>query len=703
MRSIGFATGALLLGLCGAPAMADELYTYLSNARFAGLLTGMTPDGRFAIGYLSRSDGNYGFRWDGASFVPYDEDLPYTQPLFISTDGRVVAGNQSDSRGQYTAGRWVDGAWTPITVYAAGGVGLAGMSADGTVVVGNSDVFINGTGRATRAFRLDTAATSNGLTDDDLLLFDGTGRSHASGVSADGRVVIGSAEKDGSFHAFRWTVGDSELTELLPGVDGSSAPFVSSDGSVVAVTGASGTGYRWTKSTNALALDGLKADGTGIVFISDMSRDGSVMVGIGLTEDNQPRAVRWVGTDVQNLGTIDDQTSVGYKVSGDGKVVFAIVTPNVDDATTFRATRWTEGKPMTLVTDILRDGGVNVGAWEAEAVTVTSFDGTVFGGIGHDDTSPGIWIARCTSLCAVIKEADLARSLSGLGAMGATTSLHLNAEIDAGRDMTTSAGASGTAATAFAYGAYDSDPTTSFTAGGTYSLGDDLIVGGSVGIAGIATDMTDGGRSEFIAPTFGGFIGSRPNSGLNWSLGASGTAFSGNVTRAYLNGVDPVTSTGSTTGSGFAIGAEAGWTFDSLLADVLVTPFVNVTLSSTSFAGYTETDGPFPATIAGFTTSSALVKLGVDGRYRFGTDAWLNGGIAYGHNGADGGTITGVVPGIIGASAGGTTLPADFVEISAGLDMPVGEQLRFSARTALTLPFDGPASIQARAGLSLSF
>jgi len=82
---------------------------------------------------------------------------------------------------------------------------------------------------------------------------------------------------------------------------------------------------------------------------------------------------------------------------------------------------------------------------------------------------------------------------------------------------------------------------------------------------------------------------SKPDTGPNWMVGGSLLALNGTVTRGYLNGNTPVTSTGSTTGSATGFTAEAGWTFDNLIADTLVTPFINVTISSASFAGYTET------------------------------------------------------------------------------------------------------------------
>jgi probable HAF family extracellular repeat protein len=73
----------------------------------------------------------------------------------------------------------------------------SGISADGSVVVGSSD---SASGR--EAFRWTRGGGMVGLGDLPGGLFGST----ASGVSADGSVVVGSSDIDSAFqHAFRWT------------------------------------------------------------------------------------------------------------------------------------------------------------------------------------------------------------------------------------------------------------------------------------------------------------------------------------------------------------------------------------------------------------------------------------------------------------------------------------------------------------------
>lgn len=134
-----------------------------------------------------------------------------------------------------------------------------------------------------------------------------------------------------------------------------------------------------------------------------------------------------------------------------------------------------------------------------------------------------------------------------------------------------------------------------------------------------------------------------------------------------------------------------------------MTPFINVTVSSVSYAGYTETGGPFPASFSALTSTSAVVRVGVDGRYEFEKDSYLSAGLAYGHNFGNGGTVAGAIPGTFAMSVPGDSAARDFVEASIGLELPIKDNIRFNSRLAVIVPFTGTASIQARAGITMTF
>jgi probable HAF family extracellular repeat protein len=110
----------------------------------------------------------------------------------------------------------------------------------------------------------------------------------ASGVSADGSVVVGQANSPSLAlvgQAFRWTqlTGMVGLGDLQGGSFGSSASGVSADGSVVVgiSRGANGIeAFRWTQATGMVGLGDLPG-GSFNSFATGVSGDGSVVVGIG--------------------------------------------------------------------------------------------------------------------------------------------------------------------------------------------------------------------------------------------------------------------------------------------------------------------------------------------------------------------------------------------------------------------------------------
>ncbi|MEM1450944.1 MAG: hypothetical protein AAF957_03550 [Planctomycetota bacterium] len=159
----------------------------------------------------------------------------------------------------------------------------------------------------------------------------------ANGVSADGSVVVGRAFIGSDFSAFRWTAATGAQAIASPGGAGA----VSADGSVV--VGVSGDlfmgnqrAFRWTAATGAVDLGTL---GGGQSFASDVSADGSVVVGAAQDAANRYRAFRWTATTgMQDLGALAWGTSEAAGVSADGTTVVGAAR---DGAFRYRAFRWT--------------------------------------------------------------------------------------------------------------------------------------------------------------------------------------------------------------------------------------------------------------------------------------------------------------------------------------------------------------------------
>ena len=221
--------------------------------------------------------------------------------------------------------------FTPLG-FLSGGTGshASGVSADGSVVVG----YATYNNRDIEAFRW-TGGVMTGLG----ILSDYTA-SQAFGVSADGSVVVGDsfAAIDGDRYdeAFRWTDGVMTGLGLHPGYTRSEANGVSADGSVVVGVSAS-EAVRWTGGV----MIGL-GDLPGGSFGSDafgVSADGSVVVGYGSSASDW-EAFRWTGGVMTGLGVLLGGTfSVATGVSADGTTVVG----NSDNGTGEEAFEWFGG------------------------------------------------------------------------------------------------------------------------------------------------------------------------------------------------------------------------------------------------------------------------------------------------------------------------------------------------------------------------
>jgi probable HAF family extracellular repeat protein len=154
--------------------------------------------------------------------------------------------------------------------------------------------------------------------------------SEASGVSADGSVVVGNIrptghESDGPSQSFRWSASTGLVgLGFLPGDDMSRALGVNANGSVVLgystlLGGGTGvTTFRWTSPTGMAAIGGITG-GNGVA----VDADGSVVVGVSSSLSIAPQAIRWTSsTGMVGLGFPPGATaSAATGVSGDGSVV----------------------------------------------------------------------------------------------------------------------------------------------------------------------------------------------------------------------------------------------------------------------------------------------------------------------------------------------------------------------------------------------
>ncbi len=192
----------------------------------------------------------------------------------VSDDGQYVSGvgyHEPDGTGPastFGAVRWSAGGGSQSLGNPAGSSSTwaSGISADGSVVVGT--IY----GSTAQAYRW-TAET--GMVD--LGTLPGAYYASAKGVSGDGSVVIGDAlfpAPDQHFEAYRWTQGSGNVSLGSLGPGTVSAFTISRDGSTI-VGGTVGDAFRWTEAT------GMQAIGGGSLLATAVSSNGNQIGGVG--------------------------------------------------------------------------------------------------------------------------------------------------------------------------------------------------------------------------------------------------------------------------------------------------------------------------------------------------------------------------------------------------------------------------------------
>jgi probable HAF family extracellular repeat protein len=298
----------------------------------------------------------------------------------VSVHGTMGKGAARRWRALWLA--WVVVAWAALpslaqrliwlgTLPGGSGSWATGVSADGSVVVGEA---VNAEWRL-RAFRW---TASGGMQDLGTL---GGSESEANGVSADGSVVVGWAlNAAGQLRAFRWTAARG-MQDLGTLGGGSEAYGVSADGSVVVGRAANAAGqwraFRWTAAGGMQDLGTLGGDESGA---NAVSADGSVVVGWTGNAGRKWRAFRWTAAGgMQDLGTLGGDWSEAYGVSANGSVVVGWAAKARGQG---RAFCWTAARGM-------QDLGT-LGGWESRAWGVSADGSVVVGGVWSIDPRYGL-------------------------------------------------------------------------------------------------------------------------------------------------------------------------------------------------------------------------------------------------------------------------------------------------------------------------
>jgi probable HAF family extracellular repeat protein len=226
----------------------------------------------------------------------------------------------------------------------------------------------------------------------------------ASGVSANGSVVVGQANGDTTSHSsFRWTAATGmQPLPAAPGFDFSyGASGISADGSVIVGTNANKNGvlsadhaYRFTDAGGYQDL-GVQPGFTRSVA-SAVSGDGQTVVGFSQLFPPPSGfgaitgAYRWTQTTGLVPLFSDENTSYASAVNYDGSRIVG--------ASNDHAVMWTSTLGSVDLNTYLPTLGVNLTGWNLTGATGISYDGSVITGTGTFNGVEASWIVSNNSV-----------------------------------------------------------------------------------------------------------------------------------------------------------------------------------------------------------------------------------------------------------------------------------------------------------------
>jgi uncharacterized membrane protein len=262
--------------------------------------TAVSADGSVVVGSTPYPGSSQGFRWTAATGAQL---LPQPSSSFINGGANGVSGdgNVTVGAGNYNSSNaalyWV-GTGSPVAMSPNTLTSAAGISYDGTAIVGTDTHYVNG------AFQDQAFIQKNGVLQDLGFLSSGNRVSSATAVNSDGSVVVGTSHyttANNDNEGFRWTAsgGMVRLAGMWEpyAVNGDGTVIVGSDG--VVSTGVNAmiwdpvNGMRKLKDvlTNSYGLGAVLANWQ-LTFATGISADGQTIAGRGVDPQNHYEA--WV-------------------------------------------------------------------------------------------------------------------------------------------------------------------------------------------------------------------------------------------------------------------------------------------------------------------------------------------------------------------------------------------------------------------------
>ncbi|UCV13444.1 autotransporter domain-containing protein [Quatrionicoccus australiensis] len=606
----------------------------------------ISADGSVVVGYASNASGARSFRWTYSSGM---EDLgtlggTNSNAAAISSDGAVVVGHADLNTGYHHAYRWTraDGM---VDLGTLGGEysSAFGVSNDGGIVVGNSKVRANEVVAGMTIYYLDFHAfrwTASGMVDLGTL---GGRESGASDVSADGSVIVGSAQNAlGESLAFRWVQG----------------------------TSADGLTTFDTEGNSGGAMIGLGTLGGAGSSASGVSSNGSVVVGSSGTSGGYVHAFRWTNDGMVDLGTLGGGESWANGTSSDGSVV--VGSAEASNNGPYRAFRWTQANGMQSVENWLRANGVTVASDITSEAKATNNDGSVVVGSligGH------AFIARVSSVgSGLVTLADVQNSLSGTAAGGSMALTSAGLSINGAHSRPLMRRVAAGQKTFWVAGDWGRDDHGTRAGslglaevGGGYNFGR-IQFNASLGQTWASQKLVQNGLAE-VDGTYLQAEAIMPVAGSIWAtLGAYHHQGSTELKRGYLNAGTQDYSTGRPDVSTTGLRARLDWDNVLQVAGAQFSPYADLSYAESRLDGYTETSGGFPARFNTRKERSTEFRLGLSATKAVAENVSLVGQLEGVHRfERHGAGTSGQVVGLFGFNLPGSDVKQDWLRAGFGV------------------------------------
>lgn len=542
----------------------------------------------------------------------------------ISSDGAVVVGYAQDGAVSniFSAGRafrWTQagGLVSLGTLNNGSGSEASGVSADGAVVVGHAQ-----DGAASNALRAFRWTHGSGMVS--LGTLNGGSESRASGVSADGAVVVGNASDgaaNNALRAFRWTQagGMVSLGAFNGGLD-SIASGVSADGAVVVGYADDGSvrnalrAFRWTQAGGIVSLGTLNG---GIYSgASGVNADGTVIVGFSSdgAARNASRAFRWTqASGMISLGTLNGGSgSSANGVSADGAVVVGDANDGAANNAQ-RAFRWSKATGLQSVEAWLRASGVTVPKDITYTAYATSRDGSVVAGWLYSGQA---FIARVSSGLITLAEVQESLASTAYGGGIALSTAHTVLNGAHSRPLMRRV----------------AEGQKAFWLAGDWGLDDRGTRNGNLGLAevgighhfgpaqlNIALGQTWATQKQTLsgrAKTDGSYLLLEALVPVSGTLSATFSGYrhwgEADLKRGYINAGMQDLSQGHPDIDTWGLRARLDWEQAFQVAGAGFTPYVDLSYSKTKLAGYIESGGGFPARFDARKEKATELRLGLN-------------------------------------------------------------------------------------------